>query len=60
MAISKRASQHPYNMNDCIEMDIEDGPAEQVSNFYSQGANISGDTMTDRDLEIRGGQGGVR
>ena len=55
MAISKRASQHPYNMNDCIEMDIEGGPVEQVSNFFYLGANISGDRMTDRDLEIRGG-----
>ena len=43
MAISKRASQHPYNMNGCIEMDVEGGPVEQVSNFFYLGANISGD-----------------
>ena len=41
-------------MNDCIEGE----PVDQVSNFFYLAANISGDRMIDRDLQIRGGGGG--
>ena len=40
-------------MNDCIEGE----PVNQVSNFFYLTANISGDRMIDRDLQIRGGGG---
>ena len=53
MAISKSASQRPYNVNDCIELEVEGEPVDQVSNFVYLGANISGDGTIQRDLEIR-------
>ena len=53
MAISKSASQRPYNKKDCIELEVGGEPVEQVSNFVYLGANISGDGTIDRDLEIR-------
>ena len=53
MAISKSASQRPHNVNDCIELEVEGEPVDQVSNFVYLGANISGDGTIERDLEIR-------
>ena len=48
MAISKSASQRPYNVNDCIELEVEGEPVDQVSNFVYLGANISGDGTIQR------------
>ncbi|KAL5249840.1 hypothetical protein ACHWQZ_G018611 [Mnemiopsis leidyi] len=50
MAISKSASQRPYNKNGCIK--LGDEPVEQVSNFVFMGANFSGDGTIDRDIKI--------
>ena len=52
MAISKSASQHPCNMNDCIELEVEGEPVDQVSYFVYLGANISGDGTIEKDLRF--------
>ena len=53
MAVSRCASQRPFNKSDSIELEVEGEPIEQVSNFVYLGATISGDGTIDRDLDVR-------
>ena len=53
MAVSRCASQRPFNKIDSIELEVEGEPIEQVSNFVYLGATISGDGTIDRDLDVR-------
>ena len=39
-------------------IEVEGEPVDQVSNFFYLVANISGDRMIDRDLQIREIRGG--
>ena len=53
MAVSRCASQRPFNKSDSIELEVEGEPIEQVSNFVYLGATISGDGTIDRELDVR-------
>ena len=55
MAVSKGAFQRPYIEEDYIELEVNDEPVEQVSNFVYLGVtiSISGDGRIDSDLDIR-------
>ena len=52
IAVSKSASQRPHNKNDCIELEVGGEFVKQVGDFFYLGANISGDSTIDRNLEI--------
>ena len=53
MAASICASQPPYIEKDCIELEVDGEPVEQLSNLVYLGATMSGDGTIDRDLDVR-------
>jgi len=53
MAVAKNTSQRPYTEEATININVEDTPVQQVSDFTYLGTIISSDGTIDRELSAR-------